>query len=123
MSTTLLAPGVLPMGIVIPNPFDHIPNPFSALAGAASDAAGSVATNLWTAAMLAIWNAGLFFFRLILNLMDSWLTPDLSIDGPAGSVYQYCFWLAGSLMVIFLIGQLGLAAFRRDAKLLGRAAV
>ena len=123
MPTTLLASAVLPMGIHIPNPFDHIPNPFSALAGAASDAAGSVATNLWTAAMLAIWNAGLFFFRLILNLMDSWLTPDLSTDGPAGSVYQYCFWIAGSLMVIFLVGQLGLAAFRRDAKLLGRAAV
>lgn len=127
MSTTLLTQvhvqAVLPIGIHIPNPFDHIPNPFSALAGAASDAAGSVATNLWTAAMLAIWNAGLFFFRLILNLMDSWLTPDLSTDGPAGSVYQYCFWIAGSLMVIFVIGQLGLAAFRRDAKLLGRAAV
>lgn len=127
MPTTLLpqsaAAAVLPMGIHIPNPFDHIPNPFSALAGAASDAAGSVATNLWTAAMLAIWNAGLFFFRLILNLMDSWLTPDLSTDGPAGSVYAYCFWIAGSLMVVFLAGQLGLAAFRRDAKLLGRAAV
>lgn len=127
MPTTLLpqsaASAVLPMGIHIPNPFDHIPNPFSALAGAASDAAGSVATNLWTAAMLAIWNAGLFFFRLILNLMDSWLTPDLSTDGPAGSVYAYCFWIAGSLMVVFLAGQLGLAAFRRDAKLLGRAAV
>lgn len=122
MPTTLLA-SVLPTGIHIPNPFSGIPNPFAALAGAASDAAGSVATNLWTAAMLAIWNAGLFFFRLILNLMDTWLTPDLSTDGPAGSVYQYCFWLAGSLMVIFLIGQLGLAAFRRDAKLLGRAAV
>jgi hypothetical protein len=67
--------------------------------------------------------AGLFFFRLILNLMDAWLTPDLSTDGPAGSVHAYCFWLAGSLMVIFLIGQLGLAAFRRDAKLLGRAAI
>jgi len=123
VSTTLLTSAVLPMGIPLPNPFDGIPNPFSALAGAAGDAAGSVATNVWTAAMLAIWNAGLFFFRLVLNLMDSWLTPDLSTDGPAGGVYAYCFWIAGSLMVIFLVGQLGLAAFRRDAKWLGRAAV
>jgi len=123
VTTSLLAPAVLRTRIDIPNPFDHIPNPFSVLAVTATDAAGSVATSLWTAAMLAIWNAGLFFFRLILNLMDAWLTPNLSTDGPAGSVYAYCFWLAGSLMVIFLIGQLGLAAFRRDAKLLGRAAI
>ena len=123
MTTSLLAQASVPMGSPIPNPFADIPNPFSALAGAAGDAAGSVATNLWTAAMLAIWNAGLFFFRLVLKLMDSWLTPDLSSNGPAGSVYAYCFWIAGSLMVILLIGQLGLAAFRRDAKLLGRAAV
>jgi hypothetical protein len=111
-----LSSAVLSMGI-------PVPNPFSTLAGAAAGAAGGVATNLWTAAMLAIWNAGLFFFRLILNLMDTWLTPDLSTGGPAASVYAYCFWLAGSLMVIFLIGQLGVAAFRRDAKLLGRATV
>jgi len=123
VTTSLLAPAVLPRGIDIPNPFEDIPNPFSVLAVTATDAAGSVATSLWTAAMLAIWNAGLFFFRLILNLMDAWLTPDLSTDGPAGSVYAYCFWLAGSLMVIFLVAQLGLAAFRRDAKLLGRAAI
>lgn len=119
MITTLL----VPMGIRIPNPFSDLPDPFSTLAGAASAAAGSVATNLWTAAMLAIWNAGLFFFRLILNLMDAWLTPDLSTQGPAGSVYAYCFWIAGSLMLTFLIGQLGLAALRRDAKALARAAI
>jgi type IV secretion system protein TrbL len=123
VTTSLLAPDVLPTGIDIPNPFEDIPNPFSVLAVTATEAAGSVATSLWTAAMLAIWNAGLFFFRLILNLMDAWLTPDLSTDGPAGSVYAYCFWLAGSLMVMFLVGQLGLAAFRRDARLLGRAAI
>lgn len=126
MTAPFLAPAVLPTAIPIPDPLGHLgplANPFSALAGAASAAAGGVATTLWTAAMLAIWNAGLFFFRLILNLMDTWLTPDLSTRGPAHSVYAYCFWIAGSLMVIFLIAQLGLAAFRRDAKLLGRAAV
>lgn len=122
MSTLLLVPAAAPT-LDVPNPLDHIPNPFSVLGGAAGAAAGNVATDLWTAAMLAMWNAGLFFFRLILNLMDAWLTPDLSTDGPAGSVYAYCFWLAGALMVVFLIGQLGLAAFRRDAKLLGRAAI
>jgi type IV secretion system protein TrbL len=123
VTTPLLAPAAMPTNIPLPNPFKNIPDPFSALGGAASHAAGSVATNLWTAAMLAIWNAGLFFFRLILNLMDAWLTPDLSTNGPAGSVYIYCFWTAQTLLVMFLIGQLGLAAFRRDARLLGRAAV
>jgi hypothetical protein len=54
----LLAPAVLPTGIDIPNPFEDIPNPFSVLAVTATDAAGSVATSLWTAAMLAIWKPG-----------------------------------------------------------------
>jgi hypothetical protein len=119
--TPLTAPAALLAGI--PNPFGGLPNPFSALADAAGNVAGGVGTNLWTAAMLSIWNAGLFLFRLILNLMDSWLTPDLSTTGPGGSIYAYGFWLAATLMVILLIGQLGLAAFRRDAKLLARAAV
>ena len=45
-------------------------NPFHYLAGAA----GKVVADAWTAAMLGLWNAGLWAMRLVLNIMDAFLT-------------------------------------------------
>lgn len=94
-------------------------NPFSYLAGAA----GKVVADGWTSAMLGVWNAGLWGMRLVLNLMDAFLTPDVSASGPAAVVYQTTFWIAGVLVVILAMIQLGVAAFRRDGKALATVLV
>ncbi len=94
-------------------------NPFSQLASTAAQ----IATDAWTAAWLSMWNAGLWLLRLILQWMDAWLTPDLSADGPGHDLYQVTFWIAGVLVVIMLVVQIGIAAGRRDGKGLARAGI
>jgi hypothetical protein len=92
-------------------------NPFDWFASAA----GSVASDVWTAAMLALWNASMFFYRLIMGLLDTWLTPDLRTSGPGGMVYPICFWLALAMVSIFVMIQLGVAVAKRDGRSLARA--
>ncbi|MEJ7742391.1 MAG: hypothetical protein WKF73_07495 [Nocardioidaceae bacterium] len=58
----------------IPNPFDYL-----------GSAAGKVIADGWTAAMLGLWSAGLWVLRLVLNIMDAFLTPDISEDGPGAA--------------------------------------
>ena len=87
-------------------------NPFGYLAGAA----GKVVADGWTAAMLGLWNAGLWAMRLVLNIMDAFLTPDLSEKGPGAQIYSATFWIAGALVLIMVMIQLGVAAIRRDGK-------
>src|SRR5215207_9094900 len=70
----------------------------------------------WTSAMLGLWNAGLWALRLVLNIIDALPTPDLGEHGPGGDVYRTTFWLAGALLLIMLMIQLGLAAIRRSGK-------
>jgi hypothetical protein len=91
--------------------FDQL-NPFHYLAGAA----GKVVADGWTAAMLGLWNAGLWAMRLVLNIMDAFLTPDLSENGPGGQIYAATFWIAGALVLVMVMIQFGVAAIRRDAK-------
>jgi hypothetical protein len=87
-------------------------NPFGYLAGAA----GKVVADGWTAAMLGLWNAGLWAMRLVLNIMDAFLTPDLSENGPGAQIYAATFWIAGALVLVMVMIQLGVAAIRRDGK-------
>jgi type IV secretion system protein TrbL len=91
---------------------DDLFNPFKYLAGEA----GKVIADGWTSAMLGLWNAGLWALRLVLNIIDALLTPDLGENGPGGVVYRTTFWLAGALLLIMLMIQLGLAAIRRSGK-------
>ena len=85
--------------------------------------AAQIVTDAWTAAWLSVWNAGLWVLRLVLSWMDAWLTPDLSADGPGHDLYQVTFWMAGVLVVIMLVVQIGIAAGRRDGKGLARAGI
>ena len=91
---------------------DDLVNPFKYLAGEA----GKVIADGWTSAMLGLWNAGLWALRLVLNIIDALLTPDLSENGPGAVVYRTTFWLAGALVLIMLMIQLGLAAIRRSGR-------
>jgi type IV secretion system protein TrbL len=87
-------------------------NPFHYLAGAADQ----VVADGWTAAMLGLWNAGLWALRLVLNIMDAFLTPDLSENGPGADIYRTTFWIAGALVLVMVMVQLGVVAIRRDGK-------
>ena len=58
--------------------WDDLINPFTYL----GNAAGKVAADAWTAAMLALWNGGLWLLRLVLGFIDTFATPDLRESGP-----------------------------------------
>lgn len=107
--------------IGLPNPLDLLGkfNPF----GIAGDAVGRVAADGWTGIMLSLWSAGLWVLRFALQIMDQFLTPDISADGPAAGVYTTTFWGAGTLVLIMALVQLGVAAFRRDGKSLARVLI
>lgn len=107
--------GSLALGLT----FDAIPNPFTEL----GDQVASAAADAWTAAMLAVWSAGLYVLKLVLGFADYFLTPDLSADGPGRRVYEYTFWIAAALVVVMSTVQLGVAAVRRDGRSLARVAI
>ena len=94
-------------------------NPFAAL----GNAAGKIVADGWTAAMLGIWNAGLWLLQLVLGLEDDFLVPDLSEGGPMRGIYPYTFWIAGALVLILVMIQIGIAAFRRDGQSLARVLI
>jgi type IV secretion system protein TrbL len=94
-----------------------IPNPFEAI----GEFIAKAAADAWTAAMLAIWNSGLFVLRIVLTFSELFLTPDLSADGPGKDVYAFTLWLALAMVVILAMIQLGAAAFKREGKGLARA--
>lgn len=104
----------------------NVLNPFHDLGVAASWVGGKIGqgvVDLWTAAMLSIWNAGLFVFKAIMNLEDAWLTPDVSTSGPGAKAYAYALWMAGILVVILVIAQLGVAALQRNGRGLARVLI
>ena len=82
-----------------------IVNLFAGLAGAA----GKAVADAWTVAMLGLWNAGLWMLRLVLNLMDAFLTPDLSEDGPGAQVYRVNDKLCA--VIDYNVGQAGTYGF------------
>jgi type IV secretion system protein TrbL len=91
-------------------------NPFAAL----GNAAASVVVDGWTAAMLGIWNAGLWLLKLALTIEDAFLVPDLSASGPMRDLYGATFWIAGAMVLLLFLVQLGIAGVRRDGQSVGR---
>ncbi|RYV51002.1 hypothetical protein [Pengzhenrongella frigida] len=91
-------------------------NPFTAL----GNAAASVVADGWTAAMLGIWNAGLWLLKLALTIEDAFLVPDLSASGPMRDLYSATFWIAGAMVLVLFLVQLGIAGVRRDGQSIGR---
>ena len=91
-------------------------NPFTAL----GNAAASVVVDGWTAAMLGIWNAGLWLLKLALTIEDDFLVPDLRAGGPMRDLYGATFWIAGAMVLLLLLVQLGIAGVRRDGQSVGR---
>lgn len=94
-------------------------DPFGALGGMI---AKSISDGL-TAAMLAIWNAGLWVLRAILELEDATLTPNVGEDGALHDVYATTFWIALALVSVLMLVQIGFALARRDGASIGRLLV
>lgn len=100
---------------MIPIPFD----PMGALGGAAA----KVVTDGLTAAMLSLWNSGLWLLQLVLVIEDAILTPDVTSQGPGAVLYRTTYWVAGALLLILLAVQIGTALARRDGRAMGRILV
>lgn len=94
-------------------------NPFGPL----GSAAGKVVADGWTAAMLAIWNAGMWLLRLALHFIDVFMTPDLAEDGPGRPIYELSLWVGVTLFVVMSSVQLATAAFQRNGKGLARVLI
>ena len=98
----------------LPNPGDLLGkfNPF----GVAGDIAGKAVADGWTGIMMALWKSGLWVLRFALDVMDQWMTPDISAGGPAAELYRTTFWAAGALVLIMAFVQLGVAASAATAR-------
>ncbi|MGY1829024.1 hypothetical protein ACI8AA_01200 [Geodermatophilus sp. SYSU D01180] len=90
---------------------------------AAGQAAGAVVGDVWTAAMLALWDAGLWLLGLAFSVVDALATPDLSADGPLVGIYPVTFGIGAAVAAGTGLVQLGAAALRRDGQTLGRLLV
>ncbi|HMM94021.1 hypothetical protein [Phycicoccus sp.] len=99
--------------------WDDLLDPFTFL----GNAAAKVATDAWTACMLALWNAGLWLLRLVLGWVDTFLSPDLRESGPMAGTYRVTFWVAATLVVALTLVQTGIAAARRDGRSIARVLV
>ena len=91
--------------------------------GLLGSAIANVVTDSLTAAMLALWNAGLWVLRAVLELEDAILTPSLGEDGPVGELYATTFWIALALVGILMLVQIGVALGKRDGHSIGRLLV
>ena len=91
-------------------------NPISWLGDAAAAAVGDV----WKAAMVGIWSAGLWLLSLAFAIIDAFTTPDLSANGPMGPVLPTTLWLGAFVAGTMIFVQLTLALIRRDGQSLGR---
>ncbi|SHJ02752.1 hypothetical protein SAMN02745244_01566 [Tessaracoccus bendigoensis DSM 12906] len=94
------------------------------LFGDLAAAGGQIVVDAWVAICMAVWGAGLWVMRAILQLGDWFLTPNLNPDGSSSalwSVYGLTLWLGLSLALILLIVQLVGTVLRRDALSLAAA--
>jgi len=91
-------------------------NPMTWLGSAASAAVGDV----WKAAMIGLWSAGLWLLQLAFKIIDAFSTPDLSANGPMAAVLPTTLSIGAGVAVLMMFVQLAVALIRRDGQSLGR---
>jgi type IV secretion system protein TrbL len=91
-------------------------NPISWL----GDAASAAVADAWKAAMIGLWSAGLWLLTLAFEVIDTFTTPDLTAQGPMGSVLPTTLWIGASVAGVMVFVQLTVALVRRDGRSLGR---
>ncbi|MDT9594894.1 hypothetical protein RDV89_17530 [Nocardioides zeae] len=74
--------------------------------------------DMWTSAMLALWSAGLWAMKSIMQLLDRFLTPDVTDPG-LSQLYGVTLGLSVLVALVIAFGQIGLAVVRRDGSNLG----
>lgn len=78
--------------------------------------------DMWTSAMLALWSAGLWAMTSIMQLLDRFLTPDVTDPG-LSHLYGVTLGLSVLIALVIAFGQIGLAVVRRDGATLGSLVV
>lgn len=76
----------------------------------------------FTAMMMSLWSAGLWLLDLVFGVIDRFTTPDLATPG-LGHLYGVMLWLSFLVALVIGLGQVGLAAIRRDGRSLGSLAL
>ncbi|WP_056885384.1 hypothetical protein [Nocardioides sp. Soil777] len=76
----------------------------------------------WTATMISLWSAGMWLLETVFTILDRFLTPDLRDPGLA-PLYGITVWISMVVALVIGLGQVGLAAIRRDGTTLGTLAV
>jgi type IV secretion system protein TrbL len=76
----------------------------------------------WTATMISLWSAGMWLLETVFTILDRFLTPDLRDPGLA-PLYGITVWISLVVALVIGLGQVGLAAIRRDGTTLGTLAV
>ncbi|RMB57846.1 type IV secretion system protein [Tessaracoccus antarcticus] len=103
------------------NPWDSVVGIFQDLAAAG----GRIITDLWITICMAIWGAGLWVFRMVLQIGEWLMTPSLAATTADGSpnaltyTYGITLWFALMLALILTMVQLIVALIRRDGRSLG----
>jgi len=80
-------------------------------------------TSVWQDIMTNIWAAGLWLAGFVFQLVDAFTAPDLSGSGLMSKIYPVTFGIGAGLALILALVQVGLAAWQRDGKGLGRLVV
>jgi type IV secretion system protein TrbL len=76
----------------------------------------------FTAMMMAIWSAGLWLLDLVFGVIDRFTTPNVANPG-LGNLYGVTLWISFLMALVIGLGQVGLAAIRRDGRSLGSLAI
>lgn len=92
-------------------------NPFNWLGDAASEGLADGFTSM----MMALWSASLWLLTTVFALLDRFTTPDVTDPG-LRDLYGSTVWISAVIALIVGLGQIGLAAIRRDGRSLGTLA-
>jgi hypothetical protein len=76
----------------------------------------------FTAMMMSLWSAGLWLLDLVFGVIDRFTTPDVATPG-LGHLYGVMLWLSFLVALVIGLGQVALAAIRRDGRTLGSLGV
>jgi type IV secretion system protein TrbL len=93
-------------------------NPFNWLGDAASEGLADGFTSM----MMAVWSASLWLLTTVFALLDRFTTPDVRDPG-LRTLYGSTVWISAVIALFIGLGQIGLAAVRRDGRSLGTVAV
>ena len=76
----------------------------------------------FTAMMMALWSAGLWLIDMVFGVIDQFTTPDVT-DSGLGHLYGITLWVSFVVALVVGLGQVGVAAIRRDGRSLGALAI